>query len=71
MGVWCEFLFEGLKRVEKVWSDDCKTGLKSQSVKRVALGHQLRLHGISSFFDTDNTGQESLVKQHSTIIDFE
>lgn len=38
---------------------------------KVALGYQLRLHIIYLFSDMENTGQESLIKQHGAIINFE
>lgn len=70
--MWCGFLFEGLRRVEKVWHGDCRTGLESQSRKRVKGQESCRGGSAEAryhifIFDMENTEQASLVKKHGPL----
>ena len=69
LGVGCEFLSDFLKTAGKVWSDDCKMSWESAEEESSSGASAEATYPIF-VFDTVNTGQGSLVKQHITITDF-
>lgn len=65
--MWCGFLFEGLRRVEKVWHGDCRNGLESQSRKGVkgqesCPGGSMEARYHTFVFDMESTDRNPLCK---------